>query len=414
MSASPGMILLITNLPFWRDGKGAHQRIAGLSRFLQQHFMLHVLYLNRLSREDQEQLQSNFSELTVHTPSRASIFLRKARRRIQKELARCCPGRCDSWEDSCSEDSRTAQRLVQRIHPSVVIIEYAYLAKLGDAVKKDVPDTITLLDTIDAISLRTESLAGKGFGDASPSLTPEEEASRLRRFDALLAIQEVEASYFRQLLPGKTVLTAGHPEPVRPFEFNVQTPVNVLFVGADTQHNRIALKDFLEQVWPTLRKKSGDKVALKIVGRIAEMLRGGSTPQGVHLIGFVDDLDEIYARADIVVNPIFAGSGLKIKNVEALCHGKCLITTPIGAEGLSQSPTPPMAICDSLGEMTNVLCALVDDPDQRRVYAERAHQYATENLSENAVFKEFLSWLQKEVPKTARDACNNTEGNNQV
>jgi hypothetical protein len=91
------------------------------------------------------------------------------------------------------------------------------------------------------------------------------------------------------------------------------------------------------------------------------------------------------------------GSGLKIKNVEALCHGKCLVTTPLGAQGFSKSGTAPMAICNSLDAMIDTLWLLVENGEQRKTYAERAHQYAIENFGETVVFSELLQWLRESV-----------------
>ena len=55
---------------------------------------------------------------------------------------------------------------------------------------------------------------------------------------------------------------------------------------------------------------------------------------GVLSIGPVETIDVFWPNIDIAINPIRFGSGLKIKNVEALAYGLPLLTTPIGAEGL--------------------------------------------------------------------------------
>ena len=52
------------------------------------------------------------------------------------------------------------------------------------------------------------------------------------------------------------------------------------------------------------------------------------------MLGPVDDLDPVYRRARVVVNPAVAGTGLKIKTVEALSRLRPIVTWPNGAEGL--------------------------------------------------------------------------------
>jgi hypothetical protein len=56
--------------------------------------------------------------------------------------------------------------------------------------------------------------------------------------------------------------------------------------------------------------------------------------QSVDVLGHIDDLDPLYLRARVVVNPAAAGTGLKVKTVEALSHLRPIVTWPNGLEGL--------------------------------------------------------------------------------
>jgi hypothetical protein len=55
---------------------------------------------------------------------------------------------------------------------------------------------------------------------------------------------------------------------------------------------------------------------------------------GVVRLGSVDDLTALYRKARVVINPAVAGTGLKIKTLEALCHLRPIVTWPSGSEGL--------------------------------------------------------------------------------
>jgi hypothetical protein len=55
---------------------------------------------------------------------------------------------------------------------------------------------------------------------------------------------------------------------------------------------------------------------------------------GVQVLGRVDALDEHYASCRLAINPAIAGTGLKIKTVEALAHLRPIVTWPAGADGL--------------------------------------------------------------------------------
>ena len=58
------------------------------------------------------------------------------------------------------------------------------------------------------------------------------------------------------------------------------------------------------------------------------------------------DLDAVYGAIYIVINPVRAGPGLKIKSVEALGYGLPLVATSEGACRLPESDRPFLMVAD--------------------------------------------------------------------
>lgn len=52
-------------------------------------------------------------------------------------------------------------------------------------------------------------------------------------------------------------------------------------------------------------------------------------------MGFVDNTIDFFKKIDILITPIFSGSGSRIKILDALGFGKKIISSPIGAEGIN-------------------------------------------------------------------------------
>jgi len=98
----------------------------------------------------------------------------------------------------------------------------------------------------------------------------------------------------------------------------------VLFVGDFTYPpNREALHFLSEQVLPIAWERRAE-LRLLVVGR------GLGDPPGdprVQVLGFVEDLRSVYARADAVVVPLLHGGGSPLKFIEALAHGLPVIAT---------------------------------------------------------------------------------------
>jgi glycosyltransferase involved in cell wall biosynthesis len=76
-------------------------------------------------------------------------------------------------------------------------------------------------------------------------------------------------------------------------------------------------------------------------------------------MGEVKELESVYELADIVVNPLTVGTGLKIKMVEAMGFSKAVISTEVGAEGIEGEGTAYLRagtreeFADCLGRLLN-------------------------------------------------------------
>jgi glycosyltransferase involved in cell wall biosynthesis len=82
----------------------------------------------------------------------------------------------------------------------------------------------------------------------------------------------------------------------------------------------------------------------------------------VRRLGFVADLGDVYRKATVVVNPQQFGTGLSIKCVEALAHGRPLVTTPCGARGLDEGANTAFHVGRSAEEFAAHVVGLLRDP----------------------------------------------------
>jgi glycosyltransferase involved in cell wall biosynthesis len=216
-------------------------------------------------------------------------------------------------------------------------------------------------------------------------LEPEEEASRLARADLVVAIQRDEREALQRLAPHSTVVTAGIDfdlvgEPRLPRERSV------LYVGSGNPMNVHGLQEFLKFAWPSIREQVPE-AELRIAGAVCDAFE--NLPAGVEALGRVDDLDALYRTARVVINPALAGTGVKIKTVEALSHLRPIVTWPTGVDGL---PQELRNLCDVASDwfefVSRVVSRLAHDraeafsPEERRVL-ERA-------ISPQAVYADLL------------------------
>jgi len=98
-----------------------------------------------------------------------------------------------------------------------------------------------------------------------------------------------------------------------------------LFVGpTDTMQNKLAVDFLVHNVAPKI-----DDMTFLLVGK------GNNIDfKNIKSFGFVENVNQYFEIADILVNPVVAGSGIKTKNLEALFHNLPVLTTKLGADGI--------------------------------------------------------------------------------
>ncbi|MDZ7846160.1 MAG: glycosyltransferase family 4 protein [Owenweeksia sp.] len=89
---------------------------------------------------------------------------------------------------------------------------------------------------------------------------------------------------------------------------------------------------FLDEVWPLVLKKQPD-AHFKIAGRNMPDSIKNNTQPGVEVLPDVEDMRSFICGCRMVVVPLLAGSGMRIKVLENMALGACQISTSIGAEG---------------------------------------------------------------------------------
>jgi glycosyltransferase involved in cell wall biosynthesis len=137
-----------------------------------------------------------------------------------------------------------------------------------------------------------------------------------------------------------------------------------MFVGVTNyKPNADAIRRLVNDLWPRVRRLVPD-ARLTIVGEGATAVADSRPDEGCIVLNFVSDLDEIYREARIALCPITGGGGTRIKVIEAAMHARPVVSTRIGAEGLSFVPGSEILLADEPGEFAQQCAALLLDPDR--------------------------------------------------
>ena len=233
----------------------------------------------------------------------------------------------------------------------VVIVNYIIYSKAFLAFPSSVKK---ILVTHDVFTNRYER-SGENFFFTTDA---KQEKKALDRSDCIVSIQENESVFFRYLT-NKKVITGFCP--VQFHETPFYGNYNILYLGSNNPFNVRGLIRFIQNVMPCIIEKN-NKIRLIVAGNICGKLDVDTLNDNIVLLGKVDNLEEFYAKGDLVINPSENGSGLKIKSIEALAYNKVLISHPHSVEGLYDINNLPIIIASTPQEYTSEIVNLFDCP----------------------------------------------------
>ncbi len=280
-----------------------------------------------------------------------------------------------------------------RPHADIILADYVFLANaIPYALRPDALSAIIMHD------LFSQRLAQFGGADAVVSIEEAEELALLAKADAVIAIQQDEAGIIRRNLPGRRVILA--PMAVAPAA--APQPgggTRLLFVGSNTAPNVSGLRWFVREVWPQIRA-ARPEASLQVAGTVARAL--DLPPRGISLLGRVSDLAPLYRDAAIVISPLLVGSGLKIKLIEALGHGKAVVATSVTLQGVADIVRGAVSVADTPDAFAAAILDLLSFEARRLRQCEAALAVAREAFSELSCYTDVIAFANPNLPCSGR------------
>lgn len=202
-------------------------------------------------------------------------------------------------------------------------------------------------------------------------LKPNDEAKGIRRCTDILSVQQDERTLFQYYHPQGRHYTifCRMPLTLQSLTYNN----NVLFIAGNNQLNLNGIMFFLNEVLPLVKEKTS--IRLLIGGTICNALTQYSGDNSIQLLGKVEDIDKFYSKGDIAVNPIYQGTGLKIKTMESLSYGKVTIVHNHSVKGIYKSDTAPLLVATNAMEFADLVVQALTDKKLREEMSERSLNY---------------------------------------
>lgn len=201
------------------------------------------------------------------------------------------------------------------------------------------------------------------------------------RADAIAAMTENDLNWFKNPETAKpsTVINPGIPLP-SPADRNQELPGSVAWIGSlDWEPNIRGVEWFVKKVWPKVTEQNPSAV-FHIAGRNPQKSLSGKL-QGNNILfsGPVHSSALFLADKSVIVSPLFAGSGIRIKILEAMSLGKPVVATPVAAEGITCKPGKDIFITAEPQQFADRITELLNDSLLRKNIGDKARENVRKN-----------------------------------
>lgn len=218
------------------------------------------------------------------------------------------------------------------------------------------------------------------------------EGELLQEVDHVLTVTDIDKKLLEDALFSVRSNSNGFVSPISVFPIAVDTQIkapikrksnsrNIVTLG--TLHyppNADGIRWFFNDVFPLVQKHIPD-ITLTIIGKNPpqDFLELASQNPGVVTVtGYVDDLVPFMEDAALMIVPVRAGGGMRVRILEAFSFAMPVVTTTVGLEGIAAVENRDVLIADTPVEFAEQVVRLMRDVSLQERLAVNGRKLAEE------------------------------------
>lgn len=201
------------------------------------------------------------------------------------------------------------------------------------------------------------------------------EGGLLRRVDNVLAVTDVDKACLEEAIQETDSPTGEKTAPITVIPIAVDTqqlqPVrrqqgskNIVTLG--TLHyppNADGIRWFMNEVFPLVRQRVPE-ATLTVIGKNPPrdfVEQAEKHPDVITVTGYVPELTPYFEQSALMVVPVRAGGGMRVRILEAFAYAMPVVTTTVGLEGIHAECGSEVIVADDPAEFAAQVCSLLDD-----------------------------------------------------
>lgn len=222
------------------------------------------------------------------------------------------------------------------------------------------------------------------------------ELEMLQKTDGIVAITSTDAAFLKKHSGKTPVISIPFGIELGKYAETVAQPV-----GTDLFHigsmnwfpNEEGIIWFLSKVWPLINQELPE-LKFYLAGReMPEWLKNLNSP-GVVVVGEVPDALEFMHQHSVMVVPLFSGSGIRIKIIEAMAAGRAVISTDIGAEGIHVTHEQDILLANGVDDFIEMI-KKVHDVEFRKQIGRNARELVMQEHDNSLLMKQLTAFYEE-------------------
>lgn len=215
-----------------------------------------------------------------------------------------------------------------------------------------------------------------------------EEIKFWNNIDSILSISETDRLHIIQECPTPTHTIGLHIEKRHLQHNDHSTKVDFFHLGAmNWLPNQDGMNWILKDVFPKV-KQTEKSAEIHLAGRAMPNRLKSHIQDGYYNHGEVSNAIDFMTKHKVMLVPLFSGSGIRVKIIEGMSLGKCIISTSIGVKGINCSKNKNILIANTENEFIETMCFCIQNPDKVNEIGNEAKKYARENFSKKHITNE--------------------------
>lgn len=310
----------------------------------------------------------------------------------------------DSYHIARFVSEEFKQKLIQLLRKQkfdVIQLETLYLAPYIPTIRKYSNAIIAMRahnvehEIWERVTANTKLLPKKWYLNHLTEKLKHFEVQHLNRYDVMVAITQRDLNFFSKLGFRKKGIVSPiglEMDRYKPDYQSFQQPLSLSFIGSlDWVPNVEGLEWFIQKVMPIINKQH-PKIELHVAGRNMPKRLYNYSSKTIKVHGEVPSSTEFLNKYSVMIVPLFSGSGMRAKILEAMALGKVVISTPLGMEGIHATEGDEVLMAQTASTFAQQVKYCYEQHQHLEKIGRQARSFIEETYDYKAVAKRLLEF----------------------